>query len=217
MAKAPDDRRQGGVFITFEGGEGAGKSTQINLLAERLRAAGNTVTMTREPGGAPGAERIRDLLVKGDADRWTPKAEALMHYAAREMHLTRTIRPALARGDWVLCDRFIDSTMAYQGYAQGLGTAPIVALQDLVVGPTVPDLTFLIDLSVETGLQRAAARQDDERRYEEMGTAFHEKLREAFLAIAEANPDRIRVVDGSREIDAVGDDIWRITQRQFLT
>src|SRR5262249_4485373 len=146
-----------GKFITLEGGEGAGKSTQIKLLASWLQERGVDVAQTREPGGAPGAERIRELLVTGDADRWTPIAETLLHYAARADHLERTIRPALVAGRWVVCDRFADSTRAYQGYGHGVPFGIIESLFKAVVADTAPDLTLILDLPVEVGLRRAGA------------------------------------------------------------
>jgi dTMP kinase len=144
-----------GRFITLEGGEGAGKSTQIRRLAAKLEAKGHAVVTTREPGGAPGAEAIRELLVEGDTGRWTARTEALLHFAAREEHLARTIRPALGRGDWVISDRFVDSTMAYQGVAQGLGPEIIGKLRALVVGDDRPELTLVLDLAPEIGPARA--------------------------------------------------------------
>tara|TARA_R110000868_G_scaffold83126_12_gene234935 strand:- start:1296 stop:1922 length:627 start_codon:yes stop_codon:yes gene_type:complete len=194
-------------FITLEGGEGAGKSTQITRLADALKAAGHSVTQTREPGGSPGAEAIRALLVTGEAARWTPLGETLLHFAARQDHLERTIRPALARGDFVLCDRFIDSTFAYQGAAQGLDPAHIAALSELVIGPTMPDLTFILDLPVEIGLARAASRGGEDR-YERMGAAFHETLRQTFLTRARAEPDRCVIIDASAAPDEVARQIW---------
>lgn len=204
-----------GTFITFEGGEGAGKSTQVRRLADRLEAAGHQVTATREPGGAAGAEEIRRLLVTGAADRWTPMAEALLHFAARADHLARTVRPALARGTWVLSDRFADSTMAYQGYGHELGREAIETLHRLVVGDTNPDLTLILDLPAEVGLARAAARAGHENRYEEMDLAFHERLRNAFLDIAAREPDRCAVIDASRAPDAVAADIWRTVETRL--
>ena len=194
-------------FITLEGGEGAGKSTQITRLADALKAAGHAVTQTREPGGSPGAEAIRALLVTGEAARWTPLGETLLHFAARQDHLERTIRPALARGEFVLCDRFVDSTFAYQGAAQGLDPASIRALSALVVGPTMPDLTFILDLPVEIGLARAASRGGEDR-YELMGTAFHETLRQTFLTRAKAEPDRCVIIDATAAPDEVARQIW---------
>jgi dTMP kinase len=196
-----------GRFITLEGGEGAGKSTQIRLLAAWLRERGIDVVQTREPGGAPGAERIRELLVKGDADSWTPIAETLLHYAARADHLDRTIRPALAAGRWVICDRFADSTTAYQGYGHGVAFDVIDSLFKAVVGDTAPDLTLILDLPVEQGLQRAAARSGHENRYEQMAVEFHSRLRSGFLAIARANPQRCAVIDAGRAVESIQSDI----------
>ena len=177
MAKAKVKRRSlRGRFITFEGGEGAGKSTQIGRLAEKLRDKRYPVATTREPGGSPGAEAIRALLVSGDAERWSPQTEALLINAARADHLERTIRPALAQGQWVICDRFADSTMAYQGYGMGLDRAWLEELRRRVVADTEPGLTLIFDLPVEVGLGRAVASQ----RYEKMGRAFHDALRAAF-------------------------------------
>lgn len=203
-----------GKFITFEGGEGAGKSTHVARLAERLRAGGHEVAVTREPGGTPGAEEIRALLVTGDAGRWTPLAEALLHYAAREDHLARVVRPALARGDWVICDRFADSTMAYQGYGHGLGPEPIDALYRLVVGDSGPDLTLILDLPVEQGLARIGDRDGDEHRYESMDHEFHERMRRGFLDIAARAPERCVVIDAGSDIEVVAGDIWQaVTSR----
>lgn len=186
-----------GRFITFEGGEGAGKTTHVRLLADALRAAGRDVVETREPGGSPGAEEIRELLIHGEAGRWDAMTEALLHFAARRDHVSRVIRPALAAGQWVLSDRFADSTMAYQGYGHGLGREVIDELYDLTVGDLRPDLTVILDLPVEEGLRRAASRKDGGSRYERMDRAFHERLRAGFLAIAEREPRRCLVVDAS--------------------
>lgn len=187
-------------FIVFEGGEGAGKSTQVQRLAEALRARGEDVVTTREPGGSPGAEAIRQLLVSGDAARWSAETEALLINAARMDHLDRTIRPALAKGQWVICDRFADSTMAYQGYAMGADRAWLEELRKRVVRRDEPGLTLVFDLPVEIGLGRAVASQ----RYEQMGRAFHETLRTAFQEIAAARDGRTRVViDAGRSVDEV--------------
>jgi len=204
-----------GRFITLEGGEGTGKSTQIKLLAARLRERGIDVVQTREPGGATGAERIRELLVKGDADRWTPIAETLLHYAARADHLDRTIRPALAAGRWVICDRFADSTTAYQGYGHGVSLDVIDSLFKAVVGETAPDLTVILDLPAEQGLQRATGRAGQENRYEQMAVDFHRRLRDGFLAIARRNPQRCAVIDASRALDAVQSDILAEVRRRL--
>ncbi len=190
-------------FITFEGGEGAGKSTQVGLLARALRAKGLSVVETREPGGSPGAEQIRSLLVDGPAERWLPLTEALLHSAARAEHLARTVRPALAAASWVLCDRFTDSTLAYQGYGHELGEAPVEALRALVAESPRPDLTLIIDLPVTLGLARAGTRAGAAERYEAMGEAFHERVREGFRAIARAEPGRCAVIDGSGDPEAV--------------
>ncbi|MGE4220886.1 MAG: dTMP kinase [Alphaproteobacteria bacterium] len=193
----------GPFFITFEGGEGAGKSTQIRRLAEALGEAGVTAIATREPGGSPGAEAIRQLLLEGDDDRWDPVSEALLHFAARREHLERTIRPSLARGTWVLCDRFADSTMAYQGYGHGLDLEALAALYRFAVGSQQPDLTLILDLPVELGLQRAATRGIAADRYERRGREFHERLRAGFLAIADGTPNRCIVIDATQSIDDV--------------
>jgi dTMP kinase len=204
-----------GRFVTLEGGEGAGKSTQIKLLVPWLRERGIDVVQTREPGGAPGAERIRDLLVKGDAERWTPLAETLLHYAARADHLDRAIRPAVASGRWVICDRFADSTAAYQGYGHGVSLAFIESLFAAIVGDTTPDLTLILDLPVADGLHRAQRRAGPENRYEQMTVDFHERLRAGFLAIARGDPQRCIVIDASRAIDDVQADIRGEVQRRF--
>jgi dTMP kinase len=192
-----------GRFITFEGGEGAGKSTQIRLLAEALTARGLSVEVTREPGGSPGAEEIRALLVRGEAGRWGPVTEALLHTAARRDHLERMVWPALDAGRWVLCDRFFDSTMAYQGHGQGLGRPFVEALQTTALGGFRPDLTLILDLPVAKGLARAAARRGDENRYESMALAFHERLREGYRDIAAREPERCVLIDADRPLETV--------------
>ncbi len=192
-----------GCFVTFEGGEGGGKSTNLRMLARALRAAGHSVLTTREPGGSDGAEEIRRLLVEGPTDRWDAVSEALLHYAARRDHVLRLIRPALERGDWVIADRFIDSTMAYQGYGHGLGREKIEALQSLAIDLLKPDLTLILDLPVEAGLARAGSRGDNETRYERMANGFHQRLRDGFLDIAMREPDRCVVIDATQDIDSV--------------
>ncbi len=205
-----------GRFITLEGGEGAGKSTQVTGLADRLRAHGLKVVTTREPGGAAGAEEIRKLLVTGKTGRWTPMTEALLFAAARDDHLNRTIRPALESGAWVICDRFSDSTRAYQGAAEGLSPEAIEALDELVVGTTQPDLTLVLDLPVDVGLARATAGHGgDENRYERMGTAFHERLRAAFLEIAKRDKQRCVVIDAATSRHEVADQIWAAAVHKF--
>lgn len=198
-----------GRFITFEGGEGGGKSTQIKQLAERLRASGQDLVETREPGGSAGAEEIRALLVRGEPNRWDATTELLLHFAARREHLRSTILPALNEGIWVLSDRFMDSTMAYQGYGQGLGRDPVLALQSLVVGDLRPDLTLILDLPAAEGLARASDRNNGDDRYERMDLAFHERLRAGFLDIAAREPERCAVIDASPDAAAVADAVWQ--------
>jgi len=193
-----------GRFITFEGGEGAGKSTQVARLAAWLRASGMDLVHTREPGGSAGAEQIRNLVLNGSAERWSPMTETLLMYAARADHLERTIRPALEAGRWVLCDRFADSSRAYQGAGGGVPQSFIEQLDATVVGRDQPDLTLIFDLPVEIGLARALGRGGgSEVRFESKGEAFHQRLREGFSAIAAANPDRCRVIDAGGDADAV--------------
>jgi dTMP kinase len=204
-----------GRFITFEGGEGAGKTTQIRRLRARLEPLVGAVTLTREPGGSPGAEALRDLLVTGEADRWSPLSETLILYAAREDHLERTIRPALGAGRWVLSDRFADSTRAYQGAGGGAPAGLIGRLEATVVGPTRPDLTLILDLPVEAGLARAASRGGGEERFERKGHAFHQRLREAFLDIAAAEPQRCLVLDASAPPERVAEAVWTAVEARL--
>lgn len=196
-----------GRFITFEGGEGAGKSTQARRLVARLEGSGQTVLLTREPGGSPGAESLRRLLVEGEADRWSPTAETLLMYAARADHLERTIRPALAKGAWVVCDRFLDSTRAYQGAGGGVPAALIDQLERSVVGEDRPDLTLVFDLPAAEGLVRAAGRGGDAR-FEAKGLAFHERLRLAFRDIAAADSSRCVMIDAAQAEAAVEAAVW---------
>jgi dTMP kinase len=192
-----------GRFITLEGGEGTGKSTQVHLLATTLSLAGITVHTTREPGGSTGAEHIRELLVRGEVLRWDPMTESLLHFAARRDHLEKTVRPALARGEWVVCDRFADSTMAYQGFGMGLGRQAVESLYRLVVETFAPDLTLILDLPVEEGLRRAAARAGTDTRYERMDASFHERVRGGFQEIAAIEPGRCVLIDARPDVDAV--------------
>jgi dTMP kinase len=188
------------VFITFEGGEGAGKSTQARLLADALTSAGGTVLRTREPGGAPGAEILRNLLLSREHD-WSPSAEVYLHFAARAEHVARTILPALARGDIVVSDRFADSTMAYQGYGLGADRALIAALTRLL--PVRPDLTVVLDVSPALAVSRMTGRRQALDRYEAMGPAFHRRVAEGFAAIAAAEPDRCAVIPADGGVDDV--------------
>lgn len=201
-------------FITFEGGEGAGKTTQIKLLADALEKAGQTTLATREPGGSPAAEHIRELLFSAPFNG-DPLSECLLFNAARRDHLVTTIWPALEAGKWVLADRFADSTLAYQGYGKDLDRAWIQSLYQKVAGDFVPDLTILLDLPAETGLKRTAMRAVGNNRYEEMDLAFHARLREGFLAIAEAAPERIAVVDGTMTIEAIQDEIQALVANRL--
>lgn len=205
-----------GRFITFEGGEGAGKSTQLKRLVARLEAGGLDVVATREPGGSPGAESIRELVLKGSADRWSPVTETLLMYAARRDHVERVIRPALARGAWVVCDRFADSTRAYQGAAGGVDPALIAAMEVHVLEDTRPDMTLIFDMPVEVGLERAHARAGSEMRFESKGLAFHERLRESFLAIARAEPDRCAIIDAKGTLDEVEAAVWAAVESRLI-
>ncbi len=201
-----------GLFITFEGGEGTGKSTHIRRLAERLKTRTRELLVTREPGGTPEAEAVRALLVSGEASRWSATAEALLNYAARESHLALAIRPALERSALVLCDRFMDSTRVYQGYAGACPIAFIDVLEETIVGATRPDLTIIFDLDPKAGLARAHARTGAaaEDRYERKGAEFHQRVREGFLAIAHADPKRCRVIDAGAEVETVSAQVWAL-------
>jgi len=214
-----------GKFITLEGGEGGGKTTQSAILAEHLRRVGITVLQTREPGGTPRAEAIREVLLSGKAKKFGPLGETVLLYAARESHLELTIRPALERGTWVICDRFSDSTRAYQGAAGGLPLYVIETIDRAVVGSTLPDLTIIFDLPPELGLKRAAERnaksatgeaaEGTPDRFETMNMAFHRSLRQEFLAIAKQEPKRCVVIDASETALRVEDKIWAIVRERF--
>jgi dTMP kinase len=202
-------RERPGFFITLEGGEGSGKSTHAILLAEHLASIGGEVVVTREPGGAPDAEAIRGLLLGGETERWSPVAEALLAYAAREAHLKVTIRPALERGAVVVCDRFMDSTTAYQGHAGGADLKLLLSLERAIVGNERPQLTIVFDLDPVLGLERARQRDPGKAdRFERKGLAFHQRLRAGFLEIARAEPGRCIVVDAARPKDEVEGIIW---------
>jgi dTMP kinase len=209
-----------GRFVTFEGGEGAGKSTQIARLAERLTARGLRVRLTREPGGpkdgsiAPAAV-LRKLLVEGDPADWSPTSEALLNYAQRVEHVNRFVRPALDAGDWILCDRFADSTMAYQGYGHGLGPGFVRALHRATLGSFKPDLTLVLDIPVDEGLARAASRAGVETRFERFPRAFHERVRRGFRAIARAEPKRCALIDARGDADAVQVRIAKALAKRF--
>ncbi|MBF0374443.1 MAG: dTMP kinase [Alphaproteobacteria bacterium] len=204
-----------GRFLSFEGGEGTGKSTQLRLLADALRDGGLDVVTTREPGGSPGAEQIRRLLVEGEPGRWDGMTEALLHYAARRDHLRATVHPALDRGAWVLTDRFADSTLAYQGWGHGLDRAVLERLDALAIGGFRPDLTLVLDLPAIQGLARAAGRGGAEDRYERMDVTFHERLREGFLDIARREPGRCAVIDAAGDPDHVHRSVLKVVRERF--
>jgi dTMP kinase len=192
-----------GVFITLEGGEGGGKSTQARMLRDALLVRKHDVLLTREPGGSPGAEVIRALLVQGDANRWDGITEALLLNAARHDHVTKTIKPAMAKGQIVISDRFADSTLAYQGFGHGIDMVTLKDLQRAAIGDFAPSLTLILDMPVEEGLRRAMARGGAEVRYESMAVEFHRRLRDGYLAIAKDAPERCKVIDANRSIDEV--------------
>lgn len=195
-------------FITFEGGEGTGKSTQTVLLADRLRQSENRVVVTREPGGSADADAIRQLLVSGETGRWSATAEILLNYAARESHLRQTILPALDVGKTVICDRFADSTRAYQGYAGNGDRELIEQLDREIVGDNQPDLTVVFDLDPRIGLERAGLRGGDDR-FERKGPEFHNRLREAYLVVAKKFSDRCRIIDASGSIEETAAAVWQ--------
>jgi dTMP kinase len=204
-----------GKFISFEGGEGAGKSTQVKLLASSLRALGRDTLLTREPGGSPGGEEIRKLLVEGEPERWTPLAETLLFVAARADHVARLIEPALAKGQWVVSDRFADSTFVYQGIGRGLGVDIVRRVQQAALGNFAPDLTIVLDIDPRTGLKRTAERGKGETRFERFDAAFHERLRTGFREIAGQEPKRCTVVDGARSAETIAAEIWRIVEERL--
>ena len=203
-----------GRFITLEGGEGAGKSTQIQVVKDYLLTRGNDVVVTREPGGTSEGQEIRNLLVSGDKDKWSPLSETLLILADRAAHLESVIRPALAEGKYVVCDRFFDSTRAYQGVAGGLGLDVIHNLQQPVLGTTLPDVTLLLDIDPEKGLRRAQER-GGELRFESKTLAYHRTLRNAFLDFAAQEPDRIFVIDADRDVEAVSADILAVLDERL--
>lgn len=207
-------KNQSGLFITLEGGEGAGKTTQCRSIKTYFEQQGRGVILTREPGGTPEAEKIRNLLVQRDGGCWTPVAECLLFFAARQMHVETLIKPALAESKVVICDRFTDSTIAYQGYGHGFDLETIRAVEHIALNGFKPDITFLLDIPVEEGLRRSMKQKDiasglenTEDRFEKLDTVFHERLRQGFLDLAKADPKRVRVVDASRPAEDITKDI----------
>lgn len=198
-----------GIFITFEGIDGSGKSTQARALADKITAMGQEVVLTREPGGSPGAEAIRRLLVEGCTDRWSPETEILLFTAARRDHLERTIEPALAAGKVLISDRFADSTRVYQGVARADLRADVDLLHDRMIGRE-PDLTFIIDMEPEAALSRGLARNSGEDRFEDFGLSFQQRLRRGFLDLANQYPERCHVINGSQDVDDVTRSVFSI-------
>ncbi|WP_025898954.1 dTMP kinase [Sneathiella glossodoripedis] len=206
-----------GKFITLEGGDGSGKSTQSRELAEFIKASGREVLLTREPGGAAGADEIRKLLLTGDPDRWDGAEETLLFYTARLNHLRLTVKPALAKGIWVISDRFADSTMAYQGYGNRLGPENVQKIHDVTVGSFEPDLTCILDLDVYEGLKRTHGRSHDEDRFERMDIEFHERMRKGFQAIAKENSHRCVLLDASGEPGVIQRELRRTVQDRLMS
>lgn len=206
-----------GRFITFEGGEGSGKSTHAAALAGHLKSAGIDVVQTREPGGSPGAEVIRHILLSGLAKPLGVETETLLFAAARDDHVRSTIAPALAAGQWVICDRFIDSTRVYQGVLGKVDARLIHGLERVTVGAAMPDLTIILDVPASLGLSRASRRRGSDKadRFESENLAFHERLRDAYRALAEEEPDRCVIVDGRNAREVVSADIWTIVQQRL--
>ncbi len=208
-SQAPDTR---GRFVTIEGGEGAGKSTQARRLQAMLEAHGHDVLLTREPGGTPGAEALRSLLLTGEFE-WTPLAETLLHFAARADHVAQVIRPALDAGRWVVCDRFSDSTMVYQGAGQGADIADIAALTAML--RLRPDLTLVLDVPVEVSMARMARRGIAPDRYERLGETFFARLRQGFIDVAEADPERCVLLAADGDADTVADAVWQAVRSRL--
>jgi dTMP kinase len=206
-----------GRFITFEGGEGTGKSTHAALLASRIRSFGIGTLLTREPGGSPGAEVMRYILLSGAVRPLGANAEAVLFAAARDDHLTTLIRPSLDRGKWVVCDRFADSTRIYQGVAGKVDPLAIRAMERIIVGDTKPDLTLILDVPVKEGMKRAAARRGGAGadRYEAEALAFHEKLRDGFLTLAASEPLRCVLIDATLPKEEVAEQIWRVVTKKL--
>ncbi len=204
-----------GKFITFEGGEGSGKSTQCRLLLESFQKSKIDILRTREPGGTLGAENIRQLLVTGDVNKWEPLTETFLHLASRKDHVERLIKPSIDKGIFVICDRFSDSTTSYQGYGHGLDIKIINQLQLITIGNFKPDITFVLDIDIETGISRADKRGGAENRYEKMGIQFHQRVRKGFLDIAKKDTDRCQLIDCVDTIENIHNKIIRITNEKL--
>ena len=207
-----------GLFITFEGGEGCGKTTQIQILADRIRdLTSASFVVTREPGGVPAAELIRGLLVNGDAKTWHAVTEGLLMSAARHEHVEQIIRPALTRNELVISDRFVDSTIVYQGIVGGMSADDIAAISKIACGDIYPDITIILDIDTQIGLERAKSRGAGEDRFEAKGHAYHEKVRTGYLEIAVNAPTRCVVINANRMPDEVAKDIWQVLRPHLLT
>ena len=202
-------------FITFEGGEGAGKSTQVDRLSNAFKKQKIPLITTREPGGSHGAEAIRSLLVSGNPNRWQPKTELLLHYAARIEHISNLLKPSLDQGKWVISDRFSDSTFAYQGFGHGIDLRELTNIHAFAVENYKPDYSILLDLTVKQGLSRAKARKINEDRYEQMSHDFHERVRRGFLEMSAKEPDRFIVIDGSQPVDYVALKVIEAINKRF--
>lgn len=205
-----------GCFITLEGGDGSGKSTQAAFLESYLKEQGLECLTTREPGGSPGAELIRDLILQGDVARWDALTEYLLFSAARRDHIIRTVKPALERGVWVICDRFIDSSRVYQGMVQNLPDSIIESIYESIAEGLQPDLTLVFDISPEEGLKRADSRQSLENRFERKGHAFHEKVRQSFLSLANKNSDQYEILDACLSIEELKIAVQKVVRQRLI-
>ena len=202
-------------FITFEGGEGVGKSTQAKYLSRAFEAKRISVILTREPGGSVSAEYIRNLLVSGEVNRWQPETEVFLHYAARIEHVLQLIKPALDEGKWVISDRFLDSTMAYQGYGFGLDHSRLNFINAFALGEFKPDFTILLDIPIAEGKTRVQARGAGENRYERLSPDFHERVRKGFLRMSASEPKRFVVIDAAQNIDTVRGEVLESVNKKF--
>lgn len=204
-----------GQFITFEGGEGSGKSSQINILKSKLIDKGIDVVCTREPGGTPSAEILRELVTTGEVNKWEPMTEALLMFASRYEHTKNLITPSLENGKWVLCDRFYHSTYAYQGLGHGLGLKAMEALKKISIGEIEPDLVFFLDIDPMEGIKRTMGRHTNEDRFEKMDISFHTKLRDAFLGFSKTYSENSVVINAGQEINKISDIIFEEIEKRF--